>query len=53
MTDNLLMDRRRVLQGAGYVALAFSIPATDAQAQAPAAEKPRLPGDLATPYFGA
>jgi len=44
MTDNLLMDRRRVLQGAGYVALAFSIPATDAQA--PAAEKPRLPGDL-------
>jgi nicotinate dehydrogenase subunit B len=46
MTDNLLMDRRRVLQGAGYVALAFSIPATDAQAQAPAAEKPRLPGDL-------
>ncbi len=46
MTDNLLMDRRRVLQGAGYVALAFSIPATNAQAQAPAAEKPRLPGDL-------
>ena len=46
MTNTLLMDRRRLLQGAGYVSLAFSIPALDALAQAPAGDKPRLPGDL-------
>ncbi|MDB5572475.1 MAG: aldehyde dehydrogenase [Hyphomicrobiales bacterium] len=47
MTD-ILLDRRRLLAGAGYVALSFSIPAGDAlaQAAAPAGEKPRLPGDL-------
>ena len=46
MTNTLLMDRRRLLQGAGYISLAFSIPAIDALAQAPAGDKPRLPGDL-------
>lgn len=46
MTNSLLMDRRRLLQGAGYVSLAFSIPALDALAQAPAGDRPRLPGDL-------
>jgi len=47
MDDRMSLDRRGFLKGAGYVALAFAIP-TEALAQAPAGDKPRLPGSMET-----
>ncbi|AMJ62980.1 xanthine dehydrogenase family protein molybdopterin-binding subunit [Bosea sp. PAMC 26642] len=42
-----VLDRRSLLKAAGSLSLAFSIP-LNAEAQAPAPQRPRLPGDLAT-----
>lgn len=47
MDDRISLDRRGFLKGAGYVALSFAIPA-EAIAQAPAGDKPRLPGSMET-----
>ncbi len=47
MDDRMSLDRRGFLKGAGYVALSFAIPA-EAIAQAPAGDKPRLPGSMET-----
>jgi nicotinate dehydrogenase subunit B len=47
MDDRMSLDRRGFLKGAGYVALSFAIPA-GALAQAPAGDKPRLPGSMET-----
>jgi len=47
MDDRMSLDRRGFLKGAGYVALSFAIPA-EALAQAPAGDKPRLPGSMET-----
>ena len=47
MDDRMNLDRRGFLKGAGYVALSFAIPA-EALAQAPAGDKPRLPGSMET-----
>lgn len=41
------LDRRSLLKAAGSLSLAFTIPLS-AEAQAPAPQRPRLPGDLAT-----
>lgn len=45
MDDRMNVNRRGLLKGMGYVALSFAIP-VEAIAQAPAADKPRLPGSL-------
>jgi CO/xanthine dehydrogenase Mo-binding subunit len=45
MDDRMNVNRRNLLRGAGYVALAFAIPLEGA-AQAPATDKPRLPGSM-------
>ena len=42
------LDRRGFLKGTGYVALSFSLPGAALAQQAPAAAKPKLPGDLDT-----
>lgn len=42
-----VLDRRSLLKAAGSLSLAFAIP-LEAGAQAPAPQRPRLPGDLAT-----
>ncbi|MBX9760224.1 MAG: molybdopterin-dependent oxidoreductase [Beijerinckiaceae bacterium] len=47
MDDRMNVNRRSLLRGAGFVALAFAIP-LDVVAQAQAPEKPRLPGNLNT-----
>ncbi|MFN3890443.1 MAG: molybdopterin cofactor-binding domain-containing protein [Beijerinckiaceae bacterium] len=45
MDDRMKITRRGLLKSGGYVALSFAIP-LEASAQAPAPEKPRLPGSL-------
>lgn len=47
MDDRMNVNRRSLLRGAGYVALSFAIP-LEASAQAPATDKPRLPGSMQT-----
>lgn len=47
MDDRMNVNRRGLLKGVGYVALAFAIP-LDASAQTPEAEKVRLPGSMQT-----
>lgn len=45
MDDRMNVNRRSLLKGAGFVALSFAIP-LESSAQAPATDKPRLPGSL-------
>ena len=45
MDDLMNINRRSLLKGTGYIALSFAIP-LEAIAQAPATDKPRLPGSL-------
>jgi nicotinate dehydrogenase subunit B len=45
MDDRMNVNRRGLLKGAGFVALSFAIP-FESSAQAPATDKPRLPGSL-------
>ncbi len=47
MDDRMNVNRRGLLKGVGYVALAFAIP-LESSAQSPEAEKVRLPGSLQT-----
>jgi CO/xanthine dehydrogenase Mo-binding subunit len=42
------LDRRSLLKATGSLSLAFAIPLDASLAQAPAPQRPRLPGDLAT-----
>ncbi len=48
MDATLKLDRRRMLQASGFLALAFMIPLEAATAQTPPVAKPRLPGSLNT-----